>query len=176
MTETIIDGAEDHLERIAGAARRTGVRVAVAESLTSGLIASQLGAAEESSAWFAGGVVAYSSEVKFQVLGVDHGPVITAPCAEQMATGVAQLMGADVAVAVTGVGGPGSEEGQPAGTVFVGGTAGGRTVCERHQLEGEDPAQILTATTLRALDLLARLLAEEGEGTRERSAGARARA
>ena len=50
-------------------------------------------------------------------LGVDPGPVVTALAARQMAGGVARLLGADVAISVTGVGGPDEEEGQPPGTV-----------------------------------------------------------
>ncbi|UNX53227.1 CinA family protein [Georgenia sp. TF02-10] len=160
MTQTVLDGAQPLLARIAEHVDGSGRTVAVAESLTAGLIATQLGAAEASSTWFAGGVVAYTSETKYEVLGVERGPVVTAACAEQMAAGVARLLRADVAVAVTGVGGPTEEEGKPAGTVFVGGCRGGRTVSEEHHLDG-GPPEVLQATTLRALDLLGRLLAEE---------------
>lgn len=111
---------ESVARRISAAAAHSGVRVAVAESLTGGAISTHLSAAPESSEWFAGAVVAYEPSVKFEVLGVEPGPVVTAECAEQMARGVAALLGADVAVSVTGVGGPGSEEGHPAGTVYVG--------------------------------------------------------
>lgn len=65
----------------------------MAESLTSGSIAGRLGAAEAASDWFCGGVVAYASSVKYKVLGVDPGPVVTAPCARQMAQGVCDLTG-----------------------------------------------------------------------------------
>lgn len=156
---TIIDGAQPLLDDIAARARTSGLTVAVAESLTAGLLATQLGAAEEASTWFAGGVVSYLDEVKFTVLGVDHGPVITARCAEQMADGVARLTGADVAVSVTGVGGPGAQEGRPAGTVFVGGHLRGTARHEEHHLPG-DPEDVLTGTVLRALEMLRRLLDE----------------
>jgi nicotinamide-nucleotide amidase len=65
--------------------------VAVAESLTSGDIACRLCAAPNASSWFAGDLVAYASEVKFKVLDVDPGPVVSARCAAQMARGVARL-------------------------------------------------------------------------------------
>jgi nicotinamide-nucleotide amidase len=140
---------------IAEAVGEAGRTVAVAESLTSGAIASHLGAAESASDWFAGGVVAYSSEVKFTVLGVDRGPVITASCAGQMSSGVARLTGADFAVAVTGVGGPGSEEGRPPGTVYIGvHTPNGDTV-EEHHFPGDDPQQVLRDTIQAALRMLA---------------------
>ena len=80
-TETITELGE----RIADLAASAGMTVAVAESLTSGAIASALGASPQAGDWFAGGVVAYSEHVKFDVLGVTPGPVITARCAEQMA-------------------------------------------------------------------------------------------
>src|SRR3954454_17410031 len=103
--------AAEVAERIGSAALEKGLQVAVAESLTSGAIASQLGAAADSSVWFAGGVVAYAAETKFRVLNVDPGPVVNARCAVQMAKGCADLLGADVVVAVTGLGGPYPEEG-----------------------------------------------------------------
>jgi nicotinamide-nucleotide amidase len=64
--------------------------------------------------------VAYSSEVKHEVLGVPDGPVVSAEAAEAMARGVRRLLGADLAVAVTGAGGPDPQDGQDPGTVFVG--------------------------------------------------------
>jgi nicotinamide-nucleotide amidase len=127
--------------------------VAVAESLTSGSLGCHLGAAGESSQWFRGGVIAYAPEVKFTVLGVDRGPVITATCARQMAWGVARLMDADIGVALTGVGGPGPEEGKPAGTVFICVAAGDETSVEEHRFSG-DPAAVVHAATHQALVML----------------------
>src|SRR5689334_17015633 len=105
------DESTDLGERIADLASAAGTTIAVAESLTSGAIASALGASPQAGDWFAGGVVAYSSHVKFDVLGVAPGPVITASCAREMAAGVGTLLTADLVAAVTGAGGPGSEEG-----------------------------------------------------------------
>lgn len=93
--------------------------VAVAESLTGGALSVALAKAGDAGEWFAGGVVAYRNATKFRVLGVPPGPVITVDAARAMALGVRELTGADLAVAVTGVGGPGPEEGHPAGTVFL---------------------------------------------------------
>jgi nicotinamide-nucleotide amidase len=149
------DESARYATEIADRVRQAGRTVAVAESLTSGAIASHLGAAGSASDWFAGGVVAYSSDVKFTVLGVDPGPVITASCASQMASGVARLMAADFAVAVTGVGGPDPEEGRPAGTVYIGvHTPNGDTV-EEHHFAAEDPRRILRDTIQAALRMLA---------------------
>lgn len=127
--------------------------VAAAESLTSGDLATHLGVAEASSEWFKGAVVAYAAEVKFTVLGVDRGPVVTASCAQQMAQGVARLMDSDFAVALTGVGGPTEEEGQPVGTVFFAvHSLSGDRVDEQHF--AGDAQQVIGDATLHALQML----------------------
>jgi nicotinamide-nucleotide amidase len=148
------DDATAVAEHIADIALGSGVTVACAESLTSGAIAAHLGAAHDSSEWFCGGVVAYLSRVKFDVLGVTPGPVITAGCAEQMASGAARLMGADFAVAVTGAGGPGPEEGKPAGTTFIATSSPRGVRVEEHRFEG-DPQEVVYSTVLSALLQLA---------------------
>lgn len=140
-------------ERVAEEAARTGRTVAVAESLTAGRIAAALGAAPDSGTWFRGGVVAYAAEVKRTVLGVPDVPVVTATAAGTMATGVRGLLGADVGVAVTGVGGPGPQDGEPAGSVWFGVTAGGDAATCHHVFEG-DPVEVLEQTVTRALELL----------------------
>lgn len=141
-------------ERIAQLAGAAGLHVAVAESLTSGAIASALGAAPSASEWFAGGIVAYSEHVKVDVLGVAPGPVITAPCAEQMAEGVALLLGADLVAAVTGAGGPGPQEGQEPGTVFLAHGFAGAVEVDRHRFDGS-PDEVVQATTEAAVRALA---------------------
>lgn len=141
-------------EEIAGAVEGTHLKIAVAESLTSGHIAARLGAAPNSSAWFAGGVVAYMSETKHRVLDVAPGPVVSARAAEEMATGVARLFGANLALSVTGVGGPDEQDGQEVGTVFIGlrSPRGELHVVER-QLGGS-PEEIVESTVVAALRLL----------------------
>ena len=94
--------------------------VAVAESCTAGLLASEMAATPGSGDWFAGGVVAYHSRVKFQLLGVPEGPVVSAAAAIAMALGVRRLFDTDLGISITGVAGPATEEGQPVGTVFIG--------------------------------------------------------
>lgn len=141
-------------QTISRAVRNRKQSVAVAESLTSGSVGCHLGAAEDSSKWFRGGVIAYTPEVKFSVLGVEPGPVVTAECATQMARGVARLTGADVSVALTGVGGPGAEEGKPAGTVFIAVWSGQEPRVEEHHFDG-DPAAVVRHSTRAALTLLA---------------------
>jgi PncC family amidohydrolase len=68
---------------------------------------------------YLGGVVSYDSAVKHGVLGVPEGPVVTEAAARAMAEGVRALLGADVAVAATGVAGPAEQEGRPPGTVCL---------------------------------------------------------
>lgn len=164
------DGLRDTVEQIAALAAERSLTLACAESLTAGAIASALARGEDAASWFAGGVVSYMSEVKFDVLGVTEGPVVTASCAEEMVRGVATLLGADAAVAVTGVGGPGEEEGHPAGTVFIATLVGGRADVTRHRFDGDPPA-VLDATTAAAItQLLGHLVSptEERVGRRAR--------
>lgn len=99
--------------------RRRLLTVAVAESCTGGLLMARIVATPGSGNWFKGGVVAYRAEVKFELLAVDPGPVVTSPAAEQMAQGVRELLKADIGISTTGVAGPDTEEGRPVGTVFV---------------------------------------------------------
>jgi nicotinamide-nucleotide amidase len=145
--------AHEVAEAIARRLADTELKVAVAESLTSGSLASQLGAATNASEWFAGGVVAYATAVKVRVLGVDPGPVVNARCARQMARGAVSVTQADFAVSTTGVGGPDPDEGQPPGTVFMAvASADGEKVAEHH-FEG-DPGEVVQAATLEALRML----------------------
>jgi PncC family amidohydrolase len=88
--------------------------------LTGGLLVQALARVEGSGDWLAGGVVAYASSVKRQLLRVDAGKVVSAEAAGQMARAVRHLMGADVAVSVTGVAGPARQDDEPPGTVWIG--------------------------------------------------------
>lgn len=104
---------------------RAGRTIAVAESLTGGLLAATIVAVPGASACFRGGVVAYATDTKASVLGVEQelldraGPV-DAEVAAQMASGVAKLYDADVGLSTTGVAGPGPSGGHAPGTVYVG--------------------------------------------------------
>ena len=156
----VVTESEEYVATIARAATRRGLVVAAAESLTCGLISSRLGAGPEASTWFRGSVVAYQEPVKFEVLGVDEGPVVTAECAEQMARGVAHLLGADTAVAVTGVGGPDPSEGEAPGTVYVAVLVGEALTVHRVDLAGDDPERILHVTADRTIAMLAEALSD----------------
>ncbi len=139
--------------------RDAGLTLAVAESLTGGLIASRLVNVAGASDWFVGGVVSYASRVKFDLLGVPEGPVVSAPAAEAMATGVAARLGADVGLAVTGVAGPDEQEGQAPGTVFVGLSLDGLARSVALRLPGDRP-RVRAYSAISALDALRRALDE----------------
>jgi nicotinamide-nucleotide amidase len=121
-------------------------------------VSAGLSAIEGASNWFLGGVVAYAEAVKFDLLGVDRGPVITANSAEQMARGVSRLLRSDFAVATTGVGGPGPEEDLPQGTVFIAVATPTATRVRKYEFEG-DPSAIVKKTTQQALQDLADAIA-----------------
>ena len=149
----------ERVERIARLATDRGVTIATSESLTSGIVATRLGEGPDAAQWFRGGVIAYQESVKFDLLGVPEGPVVTPGCAEQMASGARRLLGADVVVSATGVGGPEPSEGRPPGTVFLAAaTPSGATVREL-ALDG-DPDEVLEAVASASLALLEDVLEE----------------
>jgi nicotinamide-nucleotide amidase len=110
---------EQDTDLVGATLKRGRHTLAVAESLTGGLLANTFARASGSSEWFRGGVIAYSSAVKYNVLGVPSGPVVSEATAIAMARGAGRLLEADVAVAVTGVGGPDPQDGEPPGTVWA---------------------------------------------------------
>ena len=118
MEETLHDQERD-ADLVGTVLERGGRMLAVAESLTGGLLASVFARASGSSKWFRGGIVAYSSTVKYDLLGVPDGPVVSEAAALSMAQGAGRLLEADVAVAVTGVGGPDPQDGEEPGTVWA---------------------------------------------------------
>lgn len=106
--------------------RLQGRTLATAESCTGGGIGAALTSVSGSSAVYLGGIISYTNEVKRELLGVpesileEYGAV-SAPVAEAMAAGVRKKLGADIAVSVTGLAGPGADEyANPVGTVYIG--------------------------------------------------------
>lgn len=100
--------------------------ISCAESATGGFLAKTLTDKPGSSAWFWGGVASYSKEAKINILHVDvkeldFNGTVTQECARQMACGIREISGSDVAVSITGIAGPsGEEEGKGLGTVCMG--------------------------------------------------------
>ncbi len=149
--------AETMEDAIANRLLARGVTLAVAESVTGGLIASRLVAVEGASTWFRGGVVSYASDVKFDLLKVPRGPVVSGDAAEAMASGVRTLLGADIGLSVTGVAGPQEQDGQPAGTVFVGLALGEKVEHVALHLPGDRP-RVRAYSAISALNVLRRAL------------------
>ena len=96
-----------------------GLTLAVAESVTGGLVTGRLTNVPGASKVLRGGVVSYASDVKFDLLGVTPGPVVNEATAIEMAIGVRSALGADVGLSLTGVAGPDEQDGQPVGTLCV---------------------------------------------------------
>ena len=148
---------------LAAALRAQGWRLATAESCTGGLIAAACTTLAGSSDWFERGFVTYSNAAKVQQLGVDpallatHGAVSEAVVAAMVA-GALMKSPADLAVAVTGIAGPGGAvPGKPVGTVWLAVMRrGGAPRCERLQLDG-DRASVRAQTVVIALQRLREL-------------------
>ncbi|MFR9931240.1 nicotinamide-nucleotide amidohydrolase family protein, partial [Corynebacterium striatum] len=105
--------------------KRRRETVAFCESLTAGLAAATVATVPGASAVLRGGLVTYATEVKSHFLHVpleqlEERGVVSAPTAQEMAVAAARETGADWAISLTGVAGPDTQEGKPAGTVFVG--------------------------------------------------------
>lgn len=111
--------------------------MAVAESLTGGLLCNRLARQEGASDWFLGGVVAYTRRTKERLLDIGDAPVVSEAAARSMAENVARLLSADRAVAVTGVGGPDPEDGVAPGTVWIATYDTGRTEARLHHFDGD---------------------------------------
>jgi len=155
----IIFGVDDQTmeDVVAAQLLERGLTLAVAESVTGGLIASRLVGVAGASHWFRGGVVSYASEVKFDLLNVPVGPVVSSSAAEAMAIGVRDLLKADVGLSVTGVAGPEEQDGQPAGTVFVGLSIDDTLQHAALRLPGDRP-RVRAYSAISALDVLRRSL------------------
>lgn len=144
----------DLAEQIARLAQEKELRVGVAESLTGGAVCSALAKAPGAQKWLAGGLVAYQVATKRRLLGVESGvDPCSAACASQMASGVQALLGADIAVAITGVGGPDAEDGHEPGTVYVAVATEHETHWWQRSFSGS-PAEIVEQSVRDALEQL----------------------
>jgi PncC family amidohydrolase len=143
-----------------------GSTLAVAESLTGGLLAATVTDVPGASAVFRGGVCAYSSELKISLLDVPDGlvlsdGVVSASVAEAMARGARARLGSTYALSTTGVAGPDPQEGKAVGTVFVAVCGPGGTDTHELRLEGDRRA-IRQGTCLAVLGVLRRRLGTTG--------------
>ena len=140
-----------------------GLKLAIAESCTGGLIAAACTALSGSSNWFERGFVTYSNEAKTELLGVDaqqiaaHGAV-SEVVARAMAFGAVRHSRAQLSVAVTGVAGPtGGSADKPVGTVWFGFSVNGQLSSERQRFDGAR-AEVRAQTVAHALRRLVQLL------------------
>ena len=130
-------------KRVIEKLRERGLLLATAESCTGGLCAKRLTDVAGASQVFCGGVVSYTNDVKMRLLGVKEETLarfgaVSGETAREMAEGARQATGADVAVSVTGVAGPSSDEmGNVVGTVFIAFSSEQETVSEKLQLSGD---------------------------------------
>ena len=100
--------------------RARGVTLGLAESVTGGLVGARLVGIPGASDVFRGAVVSYASDIKFDLLGVPEGPVVSEAAAIAMAEGARRVLRADIGLALTGVAGPTEQDGMPVGTLCVG--------------------------------------------------------
>ncbi|MFE4498475.1 CinA family protein [Rhodococcus sp. NPDC056743] len=154
--EMLTDQDLDELCRqLAAVVTERGLTVATAESLTAGNIAAHLGKAPDAGSWFSGGVVAYSRVVKHSLLHVPDGPVVCEEAARVMAHSAATLMGATLAISVTGEAGPDPQENEPPGTVWFGVVDHGTCETEKRVFSGA-PEAVVCATVEHAIRVLLR--------------------
>lgn len=142
----------------------SGRTVAVAESLTGGMLAAALVAVPGASAAFRGGVVAYATDLKASLLGVPAGLLerhgaVHPDVAAAMAAGARRRLAADFGVATTGVAGPDPADGQPVGTVYIAVSGKGREAARALRLTGYRQ-QVRVASVGQALALLVSVLRE----------------
>jgi nicotinamide-nucleotide amidase len=156
---------------VAGLTER-GETVAVAESLTGGLLAAALVEVPGASAVFRGGIVAYATDLKAALLGVPgallerHGAVHP-EVAAAMASGVRTRLNATFGLATTGVAGPDPADGQPVGTVFIAASSAWGQTPRRLRLDG-GRATIRAQTVVMSLKQLAGMLEDSGTGASSR--------
>ncbi len=135
-----------------------GLTLGLAESVTGGLVSGRLTAVPGASQVLRGSIVSYASDVKFDVLGVPRGPVVSESAAIAMAEGARRVLGSDIGLALTGVAGPTEQDGQPVGTLWVGiARSGAESTAAMFRLPGQRE-QMRQMAVISALDLLRRSL------------------
>lgn len=160
-SEEIAEQIAELATRVVADGTAQGFTVAVAESLTGGLLAAAITSVPGASNVFRGSVTAYATDIKASVLGVDadllaREGAVHPEVARQMADGVRRLFGATVGLATTGVAGPTEQDGKPVGLVYVGYAGSDREVeptAEELHLDGDREA-IRAQAVLSALSLV----------------------
>ena len=150
------------LERLGDLLRRRNLTVAVAESMTGGLLAAALADLPESSQRFLGGVISYRTDKKMDLLGIPEAViaadgVVSGPTARVLAEGARRIFDAGLAISVTGVTGPQTQEGKPVGLTYIGVSLDRRTEVREYHWPGGRAANRV-ASVEAAIGLAADLL------------------
>ena len=129
------------LTRLGDQLRQRDLTVAVAESMTAGLLAATLADLPESSKRFLGGVVSYTADKKMELLGIPEAViskdgVVSQATARLMAEGARRLLGAGLAISITGVAGPEEQDGKPVGLTYIGVSLDGTTQVREYHWPG----------------------------------------
>ncbi len=137
--------------------RERGWSLGLAESVTGGLVAGRITNVPGASEVFRGCIVCYANDVKFDLLGVPAGPVVSEAAAVAMAQGAQRVLGSHVALSLTGVAGPAEQDGMPVGTLCVGVAIGEHVHARTLRMPGQRE-QMRQMSVISALDLLRRAL------------------
>ncbi len=146
-------------ETIGALLKERGLTIGVAESLTGGLVMNRITNISGSSAYFLGGVVAYSNELKKRLLGVKEDTIrkygaVSRETAIEMAEGIKKLTGADIGISTTGIAGPtGETKEKPVGLVYTAVCGPNGVICERNIFTG-NRLMIKESSAQKALDML----------------------
>ena len=159
LVDDVVFGVDDETMEsvVLDLLRERGWSLGLAESVTGGLVAGRITNVPGASEVFRGGVVSYASEVKFDVLGVPRGPVVSEEAAAAMAVGAQRLLNSHVALALTGVAGPAEQDGMPVGTLCVGIAIGDAVHTRTLRMPGARD-QMRQMSVISAMDLLRRAL------------------
>ena len=158
MEKRLIDASD----RLIRSLERKNLTVSTAESCTGGLIGASITSIPGSSAYYAGGAITYSNELKEQILKVPHGILfaygaVSEATARCMAKGALSAFGTDLSVAVTGIAGPGgATEIKSVGTVFIAVTDGESVIVKEFHFSG-DRDEVRSETAFTALGMLTEL-------------------
>jgi nicotinamide-nucleotide amidase len=150
--------AESSVERLHEILTEDGLSISTAESCTGGLVSHRITSISGSSAYFLGGVVAYSNGVKMSLLDVPEAVLkrvgaVSSETALAMARGVRRRVGADIGVSTTGIAGPGGATAtKPVGLVFIACSTPWGDMCEEHHFSG-DRIAVIEASADAALTL-----------------------
>lgn len=164
IKDAVFSRKESSLQEVIGEKlKEKGLTISTAESCTSGALAARITSVPGSSAYFMGGVVAYSNEVKNKQLGVpketlDEFGAVSEATVRKMAVGVKKLFGTDYAISTSGIAGPdGGTDEKPVGTVWIAVAGPEGVLAERFQM-GKGRERVVAKTILTSLGLLLKLL------------------